>query len=157
MSHATVLVAVTGDEDDIEKLVAHQMEPFMEGGAMFADGSRWDWYQIGGRWNGLLNDKNAVRVKDLTAEQKRNFPAHYAFLRNRTWHEQARMGWFGGTVATECEIHKGHKGKCLHRDEKSGAAIVSWDNDPNWDKKFYDRFIKHLPPDTWLVTTDFHV
>lgn len=72
MSHAVVLVALHEEVSlrealkntpdgraayrrVIEKAVAHQMQPFDESGTMFADGSRWDWWQIGGRWTGFLS------------------------------------------------------------------------------------------------------
>ena len=87
-------------------------------------------------------------------------PAWYAFLKNRHWHESERLGWFGGTAKTGCEIAKGEamKGKCLHSDKKTGAKIIVW-NEPHekWTEKFWDRFIKPLKPDTLLVVVDYHV
>lgn len=165
MSHATVLVSVEGTETYrpglISKLVDEQMAPFDENDCMFRDGSRWDWYEIGGRWNGLLCPKNIIQVralKEMLAKSGKPFPPHYAFLYHRTWHEQDRMGWWGMPAKTECEInHPEHKGKCLHTDKNTGAKIVSWGNDPGWDDKFYDRFVKNLPDTAWLVTVDYHV
>lgn len=62
MSHACVLVAVDvvnpADRTEVEAAVQFQMEPYDENGEFFADGSRWDWYQIGGRWTGHLSDYN---------------------------------------------------------------------------------------------------
>jgi hypothetical protein len=57
MSHASVLVALNGafTEDQIEEAVAEQMTPFDENGAWFSNGSRWDWYVVGGRFTGLLD------------------------------------------------------------------------------------------------------
>jgi hypothetical protein len=65
--HASVIVALSpadletagldpaGDETDFQvaliNAVAHQMQPFNENGKWF-DGSRWDWYSIGGRFSG---------------------------------------------------------------------------------------------------------
>ena len=88
------------------------------------------------------------------------FPASFAFLRERTWHETARLGFFGGLAKTECEI-AGNKAKpeckCLVR-HKSGAKVVSWNSDDEtWQLKFYDRFIRPLSPDTMLVVVDYHV
>lgn len=59
MSHATVFVAL--DAPDVERLgieeaLAQQMLPFDENGEWFRDGSRWDWYVIGGRSTGMLTD-----------------------------------------------------------------------------------------------------
>lgn len=58
MSHASVLVAIDKakvEADGLEAALAWEMEPFDENGTMFRDGSRWDWYQIGGRYTGNLS------------------------------------------------------------------------------------------------------
>ena len=136
MSHAVVLVAIR-PTDDVEAAIAEQMQPFDENGEWFADGSRWDWYQIGG-------------PKDVTA---------FAFLRDRTWNECERMGWFGISAETERERAGAVQAKvCTHIDEATGAKIVSWgDGSDRWDAKFYKRFIAPLPGDVLLVVVDFHV
>jgi hypothetical protein len=87
------------------------------------------------------------------------FPSFYAFLRNRHWHENERLGWFGGSTVTECEVHNEERvGKCLFRDEKTGAQVLCWKSDKkNWASKFYDRFVKSLDPETLLVSVDYHV
>ena len=64
MSHATVLVVVK-DGTDIESAVEEQMRPFDENGECFKDASRWDWYVIGGRWEGKLDGKNVLQVKNI--------------------------------------------------------------------------------------------
>lgn len=90
-----------------------------------------------------------------------------AFLRNRHWHEAERMGWFGGSTYTECERKDMDKvranpdawfGKCLHKDEKTGAQIVCW-NEPNelWSELYHRRFIQPLHPEDTLVVVDYHV
>lgn len=59
MSHASVLVAVDvvnpSDRAEIEAAVAFQMAPYDENEEWFRDGSRWDWYVIGGRYTGRLS------------------------------------------------------------------------------------------------------
>lgn len=47
MSHFSVLVI----GDDVDEL----LKPFDENGEWFAEGSRWDWWVIGGRWTGILD------------------------------------------------------------------------------------------------------
>jgi hypothetical protein len=91
------------------------------------------------------------------------FPAFYAFLRNRHWNEGERLGWFGGTTATECERKNPEDvdiavNRCLTKDEATGARIVVW-NEPweLWEQHFYHRFIEPLPPETLLVVVDYHV
>lgn len=62
MSHASVIVALTPAEikqyGGIESALDWQMAPFDENGECFRDGSRWDWYQIGGRFTGNLDGYN---------------------------------------------------------------------------------------------------
>lgn len=57
MSHASVLVALSPEDVTlgIEQAIAFQMEPFDENGEWFKDGSRWDWYTVGGRYTGRLS------------------------------------------------------------------------------------------------------
>ena len=202
MSHAAVLVALNGATSlsHVDSAVYYQMEPFNENGEWFRDGSRWDWWEIGGRFSDLLpadimrrdqvdlqgirqhsaemiyedwqrgqKEENAELRKAIygiepgdTFEQylERNqtsFPPFFAFLRNRVWHERARMGWFGGTAQTECELAGEDSQKCLHTDEHTGAKIISWGNDQTWGVKFFDRFVRDLPGSTILVVVDYHI
>lgn len=64
MSHAVVMIALQGidpgDRSAVDEAVAHQMAPFDENGEWFGDGSRWDWYLIGGRWTGYFAIKPEV-------------------------------------------------------------------------------------------------
>lgn len=208
MSHASVLIAASPDEltlhGSVEAVVEWNMLPFDENGEWFKDGSRWDWYQIGGRYRGKLCGKDvalrgelsdeqiaefkvsqakqtwahweAEKIKDavmrsivygfdeheteetLVAKSKGAMISAYAFLRKRCWHEGERLGWLGGSAKTECEIKTGEElvGKCLFRDKESGASIVSW-NDPDFGKRFWDRFVRKLPADTTLISVDYHV
>lgn len=88
----------------------------------------------------------------------------YAFLRNQTWYERGRLGFFGMPASTECErkaMEEGgeYDGRCLHTCPKTGARIVSFDeeSDDRWPNLFFARFIRNLPPDTTLVVVDYHV
>jgi len=211
MSHASLLVAIPESElrkhkGDFQEAVAWEMKPFDENGHWFKKGSRWDWWGIGGRYDGRFAGKNVIKVSeiDLAAflEHKKeglrenyreamgksmspesldfvygiksgetldqyidrnidgvSFPAAYAFLSGRSWHEGNRLGWFGGSAATECEIKTKKKPKrCLHRSTRPKARIVCW-YEPweEWQKKFYDRFVKNLAPETTLIVVDYHV
>ena len=160
MSHASLLVAMDDcSEDEVEERLEWNMRPFDESGAMFRKGSRWDWYVIGGRWSGLVVPTNVVQVSNLKFDPPHTFPPHYAFLQNRRWNEGKRMGWFGGTIKSECEpATKTKHRRCLVKDAKSKSAIVVWNEDhQNWGHEFYARFVEPLPTETWLVTVDYHV
>ncbi len=67
MSHASLLVALDAPTDGcvIEELIQQEMEPFDENGEGFAEGSRWDWWVIGGRYDGLLSDGNMLRRSEV--------------------------------------------------------------------------------------------
>lgn len=58
MSHASLLVAVDvvnpSDRSEVHAAVSFQMEPYDENGHWFKDGSRWDYWTIGGRYTGRL-------------------------------------------------------------------------------------------------------
>lgn len=71
MSHAVVIVALSEDDiaaagGDVDSAVSHQMEPFDENGCdeMFEEGSRWDWWVIGGRWTGKLTGYEPLKDRD---------------------------------------------------------------------------------------------
>ena len=63
--------------------------------------SKWDWYVIGGRWDGWINDRdtsnNAVSDNIATTEAvlERNKIPHAIITPDGEWHEQGQMGWFG--------------------------------------------------------------
>lgn len=71
MSHAFIIVALSPEDikgtinGTVEEAVAYQMEPFNENDSWFADGSRWDWWTIGGRYSGRLLGRNEILRSEL--------------------------------------------------------------------------------------------
>ncbi len=63
--------------------------------------SKWDWYVIGGRWDGWINDREASGETVLdnlaTTEQalKRRKSVHALVTPDGRWHEHGQMGWWG--------------------------------------------------------------
>lgn len=57
MSHFSTLVIVEGPvtRETAQDRVAPLLAPYDENGHWFKDGSKWDWWQIGGRWTGALS------------------------------------------------------------------------------------------------------
>jgi hypothetical protein len=57
--------------------------------------SKWDWYVIGGRWDGLINGKNVVSVKE-TIDYVKESGSLFGFITpNGIWAEKGEMGYFG--------------------------------------------------------------
>ena len=55
MSHFPVVVIVPGDVPEVGEAADRLLAPFDEQGEWSRDGSRWDWYVLGGRWTGALD------------------------------------------------------------------------------------------------------
>jgi hypothetical protein len=54
--------------------------------------SQWDWWVIGGRWNGWLSRTNQLKAR--TAAQKGKFP--FAVVTpDGVWHDKGKMSWWG--------------------------------------------------------------
>lgn len=63
MSHFPVLVLVEEDASDreaCESKAAELLAPYDENGEWFRDGSRWDWWMVGGRFCGMLDGYDPV-------------------------------------------------------------------------------------------------
>jgi len=153
MSHALVLVALSPEDiaeakGDKELAVSHQMAPFEEAD-WFSDGSRWDWWIIGGRFSGMLGKNIFEKREQPSVETCR------ALLHDRTWNEGGRMGWFGCKAATECElVGKDKASVCSFVHEDMDAKIVT--HNGGWDEAFQELY-RSLPEDTTLVVVDYHV
>lgn len=203
MSHAAIIVALedfAGDCNDLENAVSAQMAPFDEKGEWFRDGSRWDWWEIGGRYKKFLLGNEVCTRADLTLEKMEQFAedkarntwaryepenpvmksfykmpkgatlesfialkrrvklSAFAFLREQRWHENERLGFFGGTAATECETAGRAKGKCIVGKIDEPPCIIGFNETPErWEDHYFARFIENLAPTTTLVVVDFHV
>lgn len=70
MSHFPVLVILPDDipfdnpHGEIEDKVAELLAPYDENEEMFAEGSRWDWWVIGGRWDGAIRNLAWQELKE---------------------------------------------------------------------------------------------
>lgn len=95
--------------------------------------SKWDWYEMGGRWSGFLDLKagystNQAYVADIDWETT-NLP--YCFITNEgEWNERGEMGWFG--ISTN-EVDK-----------------------DVWKQQF-KQFLSEQDPNEIVTVIDFHI
>jgi hypothetical protein len=117
--------------------------------------SKWDWYQIGGRWTGSLYlKKNQItgvkgkrslldkrigeprnydqaRLKDIDFEQEemKDFVT-FAVLKDGKWYERGKMGWWG----------------CVSNEKP----------EDEWDKEF-KKLLYSLEPEDLITIVDCHI
>ena len=58
--------------------------------------SKWDWFEIGGRWNGAATE-DGRNIFPLTA-LRQGWSAFAIVTPDGQWHEKAEMGWWGMTT-----------------------------------------------------------
>jgi len=96
--------------------------------------SRWDWYEIGGRWSNTIQLKtgegtNSANLKNIDTTSILDFQH---VLKDGVWYESGKVGCWGSTSAADEDKTK-------------------------FSQTFYDKFIKDLPSDTLLTVVDCHV
>ncbi len=95
--------------------------------------SKWDWYVVGGRWDGWMNDLETSneRIEDNIATTHdviaRNKIPHAIITPDGQWHERGSMGWW---------------------------AILLTENE-NWDEHTQAILARH--PDCRVVLLDAHI
>jgi hypothetical protein len=114
--------------------------------------SKWDWYQLGGRWTGFFKMKEGcvgtIGEKSWASEQppvntadqalKRdidfagslNNGRTFAVLKDGQWYERGEMGWWG--------------------------IVIDGKEDEQWEQEF-DKLLSELPEDTLLSVYDCHI
>jgi len=94
--------------------------------------SKWDWFEVGGRWDGMLVLKDGRTVNEAKKNEVDWSKTGKAFgiLHEGKWHENAKMGWFGMTS-----------------DEKS---------EKRWEKE-YQEVMDSIPDDTLITVIDCHI
>ena len=89
--------------------------------------SKWDWYEIGGRWRGGIPG-NEVKMSEVNID---TIDTPYAFVTtDGEWVERGQMGWFG-----------------ISSNEM---------NEDEWDAKFRE-YLKTLDKDIILTLVDCHI
>lgn len=55
MSHFLTVVIIPKETKNVRAKLKELLDPYDENGEFFKDGSRWDWWQVGGRWTGAFD------------------------------------------------------------------------------------------------------
>lgn len=117
--------------------------------------SKWDWYQLGGRWAGSLQIKEGVKfeepnfswgwnqseISEVLSQRKSDSALKkdianidtlvtFAVIKDGQWYERGEMGWWG-----------------VVSDEK---------DESEWDNQFHE-LLKSVPDDTLLSVYDCHI
>ena len=100
--------------------------------------SKWDWYEVGGRWSGGIPMKTNTKLEIKSCNECKasqidmdKISPPYAYIdTNGIWHERGKMGWFG--ISTN------------DKDEKS------------WDDEF-KKFINNQKKSTIVTLVDCHI
>jgi len=108
--------------------------------------SKWDWYELGGRWSGIIKLKegtegqkgragvfgNEVGIDQAQKGDITNIDEikTFAVVKNGEWHENGKMGWFGAVT-----------------DEK---AKDEWDNE-------IENLLEDVSEDTLISIYDCHI
>lgn len=111
-------------------------------------------------WRSLVYDVQPDETEDVFIQRKLYPIGAHAFLADRAWHENGRMGWFGHSDATtECEIATGEQPTiCRFAMKDEHAQVLTYRIDADrWRGTFWNRFIDKLSGDTRLVVVDYHV
>jgi hypothetical protein len=112
--------------------------------------SKWDWWEIGGRWNGELitktGNKNEALLDDVlfdkmnerqigTKEEfaEKSWSTYAVITPDGEWHEAGEMGWFGISYATPQQEKEFNK---------------------NWYKNFIEPY---LNSDYYIIIVDCHI
>jgi hypothetical protein len=92
--------------------------------------SKWDWYQLGGRWDGMLETIRGKVNRATLDELIAPIPMTFAFIdADGAWHEKAKMGWWA-----------------LTSDEREDVYKTEW-----------DAMIASLKPDDLVSVYDLHI
>ena len=93
MTHFAVLV-LTNEKDDIRAAVDKLLAPYDENGEFFREGSRWDWWEVGGRWRNALLPFDHAPVSEVPTDIR----VTAIVTPDGQWHERGRPGWWGAIL-----------------------------------------------------------
>lgn len=134
---------------------------------------KWDWYEIGGRWSNMLLSKsgfrsNYLQLKDIdwdgmnekskkaALETWNNTSSEVLRLFNGIKKDDTKESFIEreGVFSTYAVVTPDGK---WHSKGEMGLFGVSTGEKENWNKNFYDNFIKDADQELILVIVDCHI
>lgn len=101
VSRLAELEASSAEEFYLERLSHYEEENVKdgEGYSTYNPKSKWDWYEVGGRWDGCYFKGNRGTVKDFLSRLDKNGwnPTFALVTSDGEWHAQAEMWWWAIT------------------------------------------------------------
>lgn len=144
MSHYLVVVTNT-DKVNLDE----QLEPFSENIAVepyktYNPNSKWDWYQVGGRWTGFFKNKKGAKGKVMQIpENLKNF------------YRPAKRGHSDIIKVKDVDFDKTELPYgILHNGD--WISVETKDTRKDFEKA-YKKIIKSLPDDCELTAVDCHI
>lgn len=101
--------------------------------------SKWDWYSVGGRWNGFLHYKgaepgfaetNEAYIHELDMDYLLEHVPFCFVTEDGEWREKGEMGWWG--------------------------SVSNEKPEDSWKQQFVD-YVKSLDADCLVTVVDFHI
>lgn len=86
--------------------------------------ARWDWWEIGGSWEGLLPGDAISVVKLLRSGIRRKETPFAVLTADGCWHERGRMGWFGQVTAEKTDAAWKKEVIGLFREHRECIAVA---------------------------------
>jgi len=72
----------------------------------YNESSKWDWYEIGGRWRGSLLKNMYSSDVEFVRDIRKGFVPFAFVTPDYLWHENAKMGWFAITTDENLEFNE---------------------------------------------------
>ena len=160
------------DEEEISK----------DGGiySTYNPNSKWDWYEIGGRWSNLLiiNDENNgishvnyAKVKDIRWDLikeniKKQLPSYEKAIKENEWRKEEFLRKYPTEQSYIEDYSRFYTYAVLTPDGEWyepgkmgwwGISSATYEEEKEFEKNYEERFIKTANPEWYLTIVDCHI
>jgi hypothetical protein len=124
-----VLHKISNNADYVEYYYGQNINADGKLYSIYNKDGKWDWWSIGGRWNGDLRDDNICTVMEHLEDIMNNKnETLFALIKDNKWYEKGQMGYWG----------------------------IVRNVDDVWDSK-YIELLKNCKMNDYIVLVDCHV